>query len=218
MYFRREHDRRYGGFRSRERDEAFREPAMYVIDFMELGNPSDRHPEHRNQPLSQGVGVKQFTLLEAVPLPAIRLEILERIELSPHSKVRKPIVITYDDLTSVARGHLRDAVKNIIVENERYFVEFFNIAEPVNIRMHAFELLPNIGKKTMRALIDEREVKRFMSFQDIRDRVKIDPVKVLCERIVKELEGGEKYYLFIKPYDKQGIYLGYLERIYDQYF
>ncbi|OYT40860.1 MAG: RNA-binding protein, partial [Desulfurococcales archaeon ex4484_58] len=133
---------------------------MYIIDFMELGNPSDRHPEHRNQPLAQGVGTKYFTLLEAVPLPAIRLEIFEKVELGPHSKVRRPIVIRYDDLTSVARTNLEEAVKRIILENEKTFVEFFNIAEPVNIRMHAFELLPNIGKKTMRTLIEEREVKR----------------------------------------------------------
>ncbi len=190
---------------------------MYVIDFMELGNPEDRHPEHKNQPLAQGIGVKYFTLLEAVPLPAIKLDIFEKVDLGPHSKVRKPIMIRYDDLTSFAKSNLREAVKKIIEENEKVFVEFFNIAEPVNIRMHVFELLPSIGKKTMRILLEERDKKRFENFQDIKERVKIDPVKILCERIIKELEGGEKYYIFIRPYsrrDRTIIYLGYLEKLY----
>lgn len=195
-----------------------REPAMIVLDFMEFGNPTDRHYEHRNQPVAQGIGTKYFTLLEAVPLPAIRLEIFERVDLGPHSKVRRPIRIVYDDLTSVARTNLEEAVKKIVLENEKYFVEFFNIAEPVNIRLHALELLPGIGKKTMRNILNERELKRFESFQEIRNRTKIDPVKVLVERIISELRGEEKYYLFIKPSEKQGIYLGYLERIYGEIF
>ncbi|ABN69878.1 Protein of unknown function DUF655 [Staphylothermus marinus F1] len=195
-----------------------KEPYMIVLDFMEFGNPTDRHYEHRNQPVAQGIGTKYFTLLEAVPLPAIRLEIFEKVDLGPHSKVRRPIYIVYDDLTSVARTNLEEAVKRIILENEKYFVEFFNIAEPVNIRLHALELLPGIGKKTMRSILYERERKRFESFKDIRERTKIDPVKVLTERIIDELRGGEKYYLFIKPPERKGIYLGYLERIYGEIF
>ena len=202
----------------RHERRGFREPAMYVIDFMEMGNPEDRHPEHRTQPVVQGVGVKYFTLLEAIPLPAIRLEILERIDLGPESKVRRVITINYNDLTSVAKTNLKDAIKNIILENEKIFVEFFNLAEPVNIRMHVFELLPGIGKKTMRALIEERRINRFTSFEDIKNRAKIDPVKILCERILKEIEGGEKYYIFVKPLDRQSIYLGYLEKLYGELF
>ncbi|MET1159375.1 MAG: DUF655 domain-containing protein [Thermoprotei archaeon] len=191
---------------------------MYIIDFMELGNPGDRHIEHRNQPVAQGIGVKYFTLLEAIPLPAIKLEILERVELGPQSKVRRIVPIKYDDLTSISRTNLPEAIKKILEENEKIFVEFFNIAEPVNIRLHVFELLPGIGKKTMRLILEEREIRKFESFNDIRERIKIDPVKILCERIIKELEGNEKYYIFVRPPDKQGIYLGYLEKLYGEIF
>ncbi len=205
--------------RREQRRFAVKEPSMIVLDFMEFGNPTDRHFEHRSQPLAQGIGTKYFTLLEAVPLPAIRLEIFEEVELGPHSKVRRPIIITYDDLTSVSRTNLDEAVKKIILKNEKYFVEFFNIAEPVTLRLHALELLPGIGKKTMKMIIYERERKRFESFKDIRERTRIDPVKALTERIINELRGTEKYYLFIKPpHDRQGIYLGYLERIYGEIF
>ncbi len=195
-----------------------REPGMYVLDFMEMGNPTDRHVEHRTNPVAQGVGIKYFTLLEAMPYPMVRLEVMEKVMFGPESKVRKITPINYSDLTSVARANLKDAVKKIIMDNEHVFVKFFNIAEPVNIRMHVFELFPGIGKKTMRLLIEERENKEFTSFEDIKNRVKIDPVKVLCERIVKELEGNEKYYVFIRPPRGQGIYLGYLEKLYGEIF
>ncbi|WP_440060275.1 DUF655 domain-containing protein [Thermogladius sp. 4427co] len=193
---------------------------MYVIDYMETGNPSDRHFEHRNQPLVQGVGVKYFSLLEATPLPAIRIDILEKVELGPHSKVKHIIHITYDDLTSVARANLPEAVKRIVLENEKIFTEFFNIADPINIRLHALELLPGVGKKTMKAILEERELKKFENFADIKERVRIDPVKTLVERIIKEITGSEKYYLFVKPRERgvSEIYLGYLERLHGEIF
>lgn len=193
-----------------------REPGMYVVDFMEMGNPSDRHAEHRSSPVAQGIGIKYFTLLEASPLPAVKLEILEKVVFGAESKVRRVVPITYEDLTSVARANLEEAVKNILLSNERAFVNFFNIAEPVNIRMHVFELLPNIGKKTVRTIVEERKVKSFEDFEDFRSRVKVDPVKVLCKRILRELESGEKYYIFIAPFHQQGIYLNYLEKIYGE--
>jgi len=205
--------------KDKDREDRFkqREPGMYVIDFMEFGNPGDKHVEHRNKPLAQGVGFKYFSLLEATPLPAVRLEIFEKVFFDSESKVRRIVHINYDDLTSVSKTNLEEAVKRIIIDNEKVFVNFFNIAEPVNIRMHVFELLPGIGKKTVRTILDERKTKVFESFDDIRNRVKIDPVKVLAKRIVKEIEGGEKYYVFINPYPNPGIYLNYLEKLYSEY-
>jgi len=204
---------RFGAPESRPRID---EPAVYIIDYMEFGNPTDRHPEHRNKPLVQAVGTKFFTLIEAEPLPAVRIDILEKVELDPHSKIRRPIPITYDDLTSVARTNLPEAIKRIIIDNERLFVAFFNLSQPVNIRLHALELLPGIGKKTMRHILEERKREPFESFKDIKERTKVDPVKTLTERIISELMGNEKYYLFVKPPRKQPstLYLGYLERLY----
>jgi putative nucleotide binding protein len=200
------------------RKETGREPAMYVLDYLETGNPSDRHFEHRNQPLVQGVGVKYLSLLEAIPLPAVRVEIFERIDLGPHSKVKHIIHVSYDDLTSVARSNLPEALKRVVTENEKLYTEFFNIAEPINIRLHALELLPGVGKKTMKTILEERESKRFENFADIKERVKIDPVKALVERIIKEMVGGEKYYLFVRPRERTAgeVYLGYLERLHGE--
>lgn len=206
------------GYRHRPRPSQRYEQYVYILDYLELGNPSDIHYEHRNSPFVQCVGTKYFTLLEATPLIGVRIEILEKVDLSYPSKLRKIILITYNELTSIARANLVEAIRRILIENEKVFVEFFNIAEPINIRLHALELLPEVGRKTMSAILEARSKQKFTSFSDIRERVKIDPVKVLTDRIIRELEGGEKYYLFIKPREPGGLYLGYLEKLYGEAF
>jgi putative nucleotide binding protein len=63
--------------------------------------------------------------------------------------------------------------------------------------MHALELLPGIGKKSMWQIINAREKKPFDSFKDIQDRTSVgDPIKVIAKRILDELTGGEKYRIF----------------------
>jgi len=180
-----------------------------------MGNPSDIHYEHRNQPFVQCVGYKYFSLLEGIPLIGIKIDILERVDLSYPSKLKRIVHITYNELTSVARANLPEAVRRVVTENEKVFVEFFNIAEPINIRLHSLELLPEVGKKTMNTILDARRQKKFTSFDDIRERVNIDPAKALVERITRELAGNEKYYLFVRPRG-EGLYLGYLERLYGE--
>lgn len=194
------------------------EQFVYVLDYLELGNPSDVHYEHRNQPFVQCIGTKYFTLLEATPLIGVKIDILEKVDLSYPSKLKRILLITYNELTSVARSNLPEAVKRIVLENEKLFVEFFNIAEPINIRLHALELLPEIGRKTMNTILEARSRHKFTSFEDIRERVKVDPIRVLIERIIRELSGEEKYYLFIKPREQAGVYLGYLEKLYGELF
>ncbi|MEM4488212.1 MAG: DUF655 domain-containing protein [Desulfurococcaceae archaeon] len=202
--------------RPRHRPSSRHEPHIYVLDYLEMGNPSDIHYEHRNQPFVQGIGVRYFTLLEATPLIGVKIDVLEKVDLSYPSKLKRIILITYNELTSVARGNLLEAINRIITENEQIFVEFFNLAEPINIRLHALELLPDVGKKTMNAILDARKQGKFKGFNDIRERVGIDPIKALAGRILKEISGDEKYCLFIKPHDRQSLYLGYLERLYGE--
>lgn len=194
------------------------EPYLYVLDYLEMGNPSDIHYEHRNQPFVQGIGTKYFSLLEATPLIGVRIDIFEKVDLSYPSKLKKLIHISYGELTSVSRSNLPEAVRRILVENEKIFVKFFNVAEPINIRIHSLELLPDIGKKTVNAILDIRRRELLKSYDDIRERIGIDPVKTLTGRIISELVGGQKYYLFIKPREGDGQYLGYLERLYEEIF
>lgn len=78
-------------------------------------------------------------------------------------------------------------------------VEFFNKAQPLSTRMHQLELLPGVGKKHMWQIVEERHGEPFTSFEDIKKRVKLmpDPKKTIIRRILAELEGTEKYHLFV---------------------
>ena len=165
-------------------------------------NPEDRHREHRERDFLQLIGDTYFTLMEALPRDDAEIAIGSKISLlGPNSAIVEcsTVLIGYDDLSPYAKSKLEEIVENIIREKEKIFVEFFNTAPPVNIRFHTLELLPGIGKKTVHKIIEEREREPFKSFEDIKRRVKIDPVKVLASRIVKELKGEERYYLFVNP-------------------
>ncbi len=125
--------------------------------------------------------------------------------------------LRYDDLSEIAKRNLRDAVKNIIKSNERAFVEFFNKAEPINIRLHSMELLRGVGKKTLKVILDTRSRKPFESFEEIRKIIKDDPVDVLTDKIMEELSGQSKYNLFVQPQHPGVPFLDYLSIIMPRY-
>jgi putative nucleotide binding protein len=193
-----------------------------VLDYMPMGNPYDKHSFHRSSPIAQGIGTKFFTLVEIIPLKGSMMVIGERIPLSltpdmPGHRVFDRLL--YEDLTSIARENIVKYVRQVVEEKERVFVEFLNIAEAINIRLHSLELLPGIGKKTLTLILEERRKKMFESFDDVRKRLKInDPVKMFVDRIIIELQRNEKYYLFVYPYPMSPDmkYLRYLELLYER--
>jgi len=201
-----------------------REYFAIVLDFMPGGNPLDQHhPSHKNKPLAQALGTTYFTLLEFHPKPGVTVAQGEKVCVSFRFRELRDKVgyvwgepIRYDDLTAVAKSYLPEAVRAAVLDLEKVFVTFFNIAAPVTIKLHSLELIPGIGKKTMWVILEERK-KPFESFKDLQNRVKIpDPVGLISERILKEIKGEEKMYLFLEPPPgvKDAIVLGYLHRIY----
>jgi putative nucleotide binding protein len=65
--------------------------------------------------------------------------------------------------------------------------------------MHAFELLPGIGKKYMWQIVNERDKKPFASFKEIQERANVpDPVKAIVRRILDELTSDQKYRIFTR--------------------
>ncbi|MEM4040658.1 MAG: DUF655 domain-containing protein [Ignisphaera sp.] len=193
-----------------------------VLDYMPMGNPYDKHTFHRSIPVAQGIGSKYFTLVEIVPPRGRNLVIGERIPISLYPRGYEIKVfdrLAYEDLTSVARVNLNKVVQDIVLEKEKIFVEFFNIAEAINIRLHSLELLPSIGKKTLTTILEERKKKSFENFEDLKKRVKIgDPVKIIVERIVLEIQRSEKYYLFVEPFPPSPdyVFLNYLQLLYER--
>jgi putative nucleotide binding protein len=193
-----------------------------VLDYTPTGNPYDKHSFHRTSPVAQGIGTRYFSLVEIIPSRGQALLIGERVAIAsapdrPGSKVFDRLL--YEDLTTIAKENLVKFLPKIIEEKERVFVEFFNVAEAINIRMHSLELLPGIGKKTLSLILEERRKSPFTSFEDIKKRVKIsDPVKLFIDRIIIELQRTEKYYLFVEPYPPSADhkFLNYLELLYSR--
>ena len=199
------------------------EKVAYVLDYMRQGNPLDRHTQHKNRPVLQLVGEDYFMLIEASPVSNnIDFQIEQKVELI-ESPIRVDFHITYDDLTSMAKDELPKVIRKIVTEEKSsIFVDFFNKAEPLTLKLHALELLPNIGKKTLRIILEERKKQPFVDFKDIETRVGIKDVPgIIVERIIKEIQGGEKYYLFVYPIFEEKskklgehvVYVGYLEKL-----
>lgn len=194
------------------------EKEAYILDYLRDGNPLDKHKQHRNRPLLQLLGVDYFILMEGIPLVANNdYAVEQKIPLDENSTVKIDAVIVYDDLTAFAKDTLNRVIKRIIEERERVFVEFFNKAEPLTLKLHALELLHNIGKKTLRIILEERKKRPFTSFKDIEERVGIKGIEeIIEERILTEMKGQEKYYLFVYPPEtvkEQVVYVGYMERL-----
>ncbi len=202
-----------------QRKAELMEDYAYILDFFPSGNPIDLHEEHRSRPLAQAIGDMYFMLLELAPKRGVTLSPGERVYIGKGLRDKIAFIycrINYDELSSFAKDLLPQIVEKIVKEREEVFVEFFNIAQPITIKLHALELIPTIGKKHLKIILEERKKKPFENYKDLAERAKVsNPVKLITERVLMELRGEEKYYLFVKPTNLvKNVYIGYLPRMY----
>ncbi len=181
-----------------------REEHAVVLDFMSSGKSFST----RSEPLAQLMGEEWFTLLEATPKAGAQLSIGERVYIGKDERDKIELIkyrISYNELTQTAKNAVEGAVAQIVKDREQRFVDVFNNAGPLNIREHALELLPGVGKKHLQSILKARQEKRFESFADISARVPLlqDPAKLIAERIMMELKGSERFFMFTKPYVKR---------------
>ena len=177
-----------------------REEYAVILDFLPHGYPFEQGS--MKSPIAQGLGKEHLTLLELIPKKGVFLQPHQEAYIGEgkrdqihHIKGRIPI----DKLTSTAKSELKHAIDAVVENEQERFVEFFNKAQPLSMRMHQLELLPGLGKKHMWEVIDARKGKPFTSFDDIKERVKLlpDPKSIIVKRILAEIEGNEKYKLFV---------------------
>ncbi len=186
-----------------EQKRTSKEEIAIVLDFLPNGYPFDKTPLHRRTSIAQAMGSSNFTLLELVPRKGIFLQPLEEVYIGEGKREKIHHIngrINLDRLTQTARQELETIIKSLINKDEPRFVEFFNKAQPLSIRMHSLELLPSVGKKHVRELLEERRFEDFKDFADIKKRVNLmpDPESVIFKRIMLELEGNEKHKVFLE--------------------
>jgi putative nucleotide binding protein len=143
--------------------------------------------------------------LEAIPKKGIEYLIGDKLYVGRDKDERIRVEhilgrINYNELTSSAKAELPSIIVKIVNKNENKFIDFFNNAPQVTPRMHSLELIPGIGKRIMFQIIRQRERTPFQSFEDLQNRVNItEPIKLLSQRILQEIQGEEKYSLFVRP-------------------
>ncbi len=184
---------------------AAKEEHAVILDFLPHGYPMDRRPMHLKTSIAHAIGKETLVLLELVPKKDAFLQPHEEVYIGEGKRDKIHHIIgriSVSKLTETAKSELNYIVEELVNKNEAKFVDFYNRAGPLNTRMHQLELLPGIGKRHMLNIIEVRDVKPFASFKDIRERVKLlpDPEKAIIRRILLELEGNEKHYIFVKNF------------------
>jgi putative nucleotide binding protein len=183
--------------------EGGREEWGIVLDFLPNGYLFDKRPSHMKTPIVQAIGKSHLVLLELVPKKECTIQPHETVYIGDGKRDKIHHIIgklPFDRLTTTAAAELEFILEEIVKANEKEFSDFFNKATPLTTRMHSLELLPGLGKKRMWEILEEREKAPFASFEDLKKRVKLmpDPKTVIIKRIMKEMEGNEKHYFFVK--------------------
>jgi putative nucleotide binding protein len=176
------------------------EDYAWVVEYLSAGRATDM----RKEPIVQLVGNQFFTLLEASVKRDASVVVGTKLfvgkgERTEVEKIKRRI--PYSELTNGAKELLPNVVKRIVEDREEVFINFLNKAGPISMRVHQLDLLPGIGKRNMEEILKEREKEPFKNFADVKERVSTvsDPVGIFVHRIIGELEGRERYYLFTKP-------------------
>jgi len=174
-----------------------------VLDYLPHGRPSDDRPQYKKSPLAYALGEPEFRLLELTLGDDADVGIGDRVAIGPdggREAVTRVRELGYDDLSNAAHSELEYVVKEIVDRHERRFVDFYNDAQPITLRLHQLNLLPGIGKKLRNDVLDERKRTPFESFDELDERITglHDPKGVIVERIIEELRDENlKYRTFV---------------------
>ena len=174
-----------------------KEEHAIVLDYLPHGYPL----EGKMMPIAQAIGEEHLILLELVPRKGTALEIGEKVYIGEGKRDKIYYILgrlQREKITESAKEQLEKFIEKIVKEKEQRFVDFFNKAEAINKRIHQIELLPGLGKKYTKEILDQRKVKEFESFVDIKKRISNLPFpeKAVEKRIFQELTGLERYNLF----------------------
>ncbi|PSP32220.1 DUF655 domain-containing protein [Halobacteriales archaeon QH_10_67_22] len=183
-----------------ERDESS-VPTAVVLDYLAHGRTEDDRPQYQKQPLAYALDREDFCLYEIILGEDADVSIGDDLELEDDDTLERVDEVEYDDLPSGAQSELEYVVEDLVAEETQRFVDFYNDAQPITLRLHQLNLLPGIGKKLRNSILDERKRQPFESFEDLERRVDglHNPRDVIVERILEEIrEDDLKYRTFAR--------------------
>ena len=183
-----------------EDDEAGAQTAV-VLDVLPHGRADDDRPRYQKSPLAQTIDTQHFRLYELVLGEVGTVTIGEEVSVDPiGSAVEVAREMDYEELSGGARSELEHVVNQVVEAEEDRFLEFYNEAGAVTLRLHQLNLLPGVGDKLRDNIMDARKRQPFDSLADVDERVSglHDPKGTLVDRILQELQDEDvKYKLFV---------------------
>lgn len=173
-----------------------RDEYAYVLEYLPYGlvDTKDRRP-------SAIILTESLSLLLASLKKNVTVEVGKKVYIGEdkreeiHHIIRR---IPTDKLSEAGMQSLMEKVHTAVQDNEKKYVEILNTLGPINVRLHALELIPGLGKKMTKKAIDERNKKPFESYQDIDDRLQLASgiVNEIEQRILEEMNETDKYRIF----------------------
>ncbi len=185
---------------SHEHGQRKYEEYAYVLDFTPRGKSMT--VRGREGVIIQAIGEERLTILELLGAQNSAFDVGERLYIGREGRNKVTSVLgrlEYHDISQSAKNELSAIVEKIVLANEKRFVDYINVSQPITPRIHALELIPGIGKTYMMTIIKEREKKKFESFSDLQSRVGLrEPAKLLTKRIIEEIMGQARMNLFVR--------------------
>jgi putative nucleotide binding protein len=176
------------------------EEYAYVLDFTPRGKSIT--VRGREGVIIQAIGEERLTLLELLGIANATVDVGDRLYIGREGREKVSSVLgrlEYNDISQTAKNELPNIVEKIVVANEKRFVNYINVSQPITPRIHALELIPGIGKTYMMTIIKERDKRKFENFADLQTRVGLrDPAKLVAKRILEEVMGQARMNLFVR--------------------
>lgn len=179
------------------------EDHAYILDYLPSGRPDERD---RRGPVAYAVGEDDFVLLELIPKEGTNLLVGDRVYVGDDEEREKIERVRgrvgFEEMTHNAQNELSFVLEEIVERDPDRFLQVYNEGGPISTRMHSLELLPGLGKKLMKGILDERRKEKFDDFEDLEDRVPSlhKPAKILAKRIETEIrDETEKYHIYARP-------------------
>jgi putative nucleotide binding protein len=175
-------------------------PVAVLLDVLPNGRPDDDRPPSQKSPVAYGLGTDSFRLYELALDGDADVAVSDRVALDGPA-VGRYNEVDYDDLTRNAAAEVEYAVESIVDADEERFVDFYNEAGPITLRLHQLNLLPGVGKQLRNNVLDERKRGPFERFEEVSERVSglHRPREVIVDRIVEEVRKDDlKYRTFAR--------------------
>jgi len=169
-----------------------------VLDYLPYGYPL----EGKMQPVVQAIGEMHLSLLELAPIRGSSFTLKEKVYIGPEKRDKIYYIVgrlRKEKLTEAAKIQLQEFIAQVVGEQKKKFVEFFNNAQAINTRLHQIELLPGFGKKHTDEILEARKDKSFSSLEDVKSRAGNipDPKKAIEKRIMEEILENPRNHLFV---------------------